>query len=443
MLMLMHKCNRPRDVNQVGFTIVELLIVVVVVAILAIIAIVAYNGIREQTVVASISSDLKNAATNLELARAASDNYPEDDSDLPKSPDTHYQYDYDNSTNPSSYCLTATSNLSTSAVYHISSSVSTPTEGPCEGHHGPVAYEFDFTITGRSHASSSSVDMAYSWDSETIHGLEYQRYLLYGSCTGPHAIIETGPPHLINGEDGTGTSFLSWGNISLLGHNSIASLWVRVRPVDSSRSPLAEWSSGKGVSGRYDGWTTCNPNQSPWVTPPTVTAWVANATVSDATTSGVHRATVTHYARTTAPHSRFDGTVSPGAGFSSASNYRVAYEKIVYQDSGCVGASPATLSGSFTGNASFGMYNNHPNENDLGIGLGGRQVDSVTRPIPRVGAVWARVKVVDTNGNSFSDWSEPYGVITVWDLENETTPVTLDTCSSSNLPPAHHWPSAQ
>lgn len=51
--------------KQIGFTIVELLIVIVVIGILATITIVAYSGIQQRANVATASSDLNNAATVL------------------------------------------------------------------------------------------------------------------------------------------------------------------------------------------------------------------------------------------------------------------------------------------------------------------------------------------------------------------------------------------
>lgn len=57
--------NRKRSE---GFTIVELLIVIVVIAILAAITIVSYNGIQKRAAESAVKSDLRNAATALEVA---------------------------------------------------------------------------------------------------------------------------------------------------------------------------------------------------------------------------------------------------------------------------------------------------------------------------------------------------------------------------------------
>ena len=53
--------------KRMGFTIVELLIVVVVIAILASITVVSYNGIQERTRVAAISDGLKKIEKSMNL----------------------------------------------------------------------------------------------------------------------------------------------------------------------------------------------------------------------------------------------------------------------------------------------------------------------------------------------------------------------------------------
>lgn len=116
-----------------GFTIVELLIVVVVIAILAAITIVAYNGITNRSKAAAASTAAEQAAKKvMTYAVTNSDNYPASLSDAGITDgSTTYQYRVDNSANPRTFCVTATTQ-NTSA--YVSSTNATPTGGACAGH---------------------------------------------------------------------------------------------------------------------------------------------------------------------------------------------------------------------------------------------------------------------------------------------------------------------
>ncbi|MBC7869070.1 prepilin-type N-terminal cleavage/methylation domain-containing protein [Candidatus Saccharibacteria bacterium] len=100
--------------NQTGFTIVELLIVIVVIGILAAISIVAYSGIQQRAVAASLTSDLDNAVKLLRLDQVSGGTYPtalalaNNNKGIPASSDTTYLYTVSNTTNPQTFCITAT-----------------------------------------------------------------------------------------------------------------------------------------------------------------------------------------------------------------------------------------------------------------------------------------------------------------------------------------------
>ncbi len=64
--------------KTIGFTIVELLIVIVIIAILATLVIVAYTGIQNRAYDTSVKTDLANFGKKIEIAKAESSNdlYP-------------------------------------------------------------------------------------------------------------------------------------------------------------------------------------------------------------------------------------------------------------------------------------------------------------------------------------------------------------------------------
>jgi len=99
-----------------GFTIVELLIVIVVIGILAAITIVAFNGVQQRARVATLQSDLKNAATQIGIIYADTGMYPRNVPDLKKSETTLLHYAYIDNSN---YCLSG-SDTSGTSWYRVS-----------------------------------------------------------------------------------------------------------------------------------------------------------------------------------------------------------------------------------------------------------------------------------------------------------------------------------
>ena len=66
--------NNPH--SRIGFTIVELLVVIVVIAILATISFVAYNGIQQQARVSIAKGDLRTLGTAVSMYQAETGHYP-------------------------------------------------------------------------------------------------------------------------------------------------------------------------------------------------------------------------------------------------------------------------------------------------------------------------------------------------------------------------------
>jgi len=120
--------------TDVGFTIVELLIVIVVIGILAAITIAAYSGIQNRARAASAQSGASQAAKKVAaFAVQNSDIYPSTlaDADISSSGDTTFQYSVNNTGSPRTFCVTATTQ---DVSFWASNASSTPTSGGCPGH---------------------------------------------------------------------------------------------------------------------------------------------------------------------------------------------------------------------------------------------------------------------------------------------------------------------
>lgn len=124
--------------SKQGFTIVELLIVVVVIGILAAISLVAYNGVTRNAAAATLRSDLKNASTQLDIARVQTGNYPTGNrSDLNRSEGTTLEYSSDGTT----YCLSASSTKAGLISFHLDSTAGAIEDELCNGHTAPAGGE--------------------------------------------------------------------------------------------------------------------------------------------------------------------------------------------------------------------------------------------------------------------------------------------------------------
>lgn len=131
-----------RQKQTTGFTIVELLVVIVVIAILAAIATIAYNGVRVKANETAIQAELTAAKKILLTDITISESYPTSlaqangGKGLPTNSGIVYEYSYDNSVNPPTFCLTA----SKSGVSFYISNTGGISSGACSGHTvgGPV-----------------------------------------------------------------------------------------------------------------------------------------------------------------------------------------------------------------------------------------------------------------------------------------------------------------
>ena len=125
--------------KQTGFTIVELLIVIVVISVLAGIVVVAFNGVRDRALTAGLQAELRNASSALQTYKVLNNNqYPALLSDAgieTTGEDVEFEYSYDNTTNPPTFCVTAAVDTLALNINNESSI----NDGACEGHADPSA----------------------------------------------------------------------------------------------------------------------------------------------------------------------------------------------------------------------------------------------------------------------------------------------------------------
>lgn len=131
--------------RSIGFTIVELLVVIVVIGILAAITIVSYTGISQKATIASFQADLDSASRLLKMDQVTGGQYPtmlnlaNDSKGLTASNGANFiAYEVNNSVSPQTFCLT----VNKGSLYYRITNDSAPTSGTC-----PSLYATGGTIT--------------------------------------------------------------------------------------------------------------------------------------------------------------------------------------------------------------------------------------------------------------------------------------------------------
>ena len=147
--------------NNLGFTIIELLVVIVVIGILAAITIVSYVGVQQRARDAVTKAELNNAKTKLAIYYAENgDSYPDTLSGLGIQTNPEYTYNYGKTS--SGYCISMTLNSDNTQKSHILSSNGVVESGGC-------IKTWKQLTSGRVHTCGiTSDDMAYCWGRNTV-----------------------------------------------------------------------------------------------------------------------------------------------------------------------------------------------------------------------------------------------------------------------------------
>lgn len=160
-----------------GFTIVELLIVIVVIAILAVIITVAYNGITQQAHSSSAQAAVREARAKI-LSHAVTNNeaYPDNLASvgISSSATTVYSYTVDNTGNPKTFCVDATTG---STSYYASEAVTSPASGTCSGGGGGESLVMQ-TVTGADCVTDAARRVVDARDNHTY----WMKRLVDGNC---------------------------------------------------------------------------------------------------------------------------------------------------------------------------------------------------------------------------------------------------------------------
>lgn len=117
-----------------GFTLVELAVAIFIIGLLVAMSSFAWVSWQRTTASNVLKNDLLQAAAHLKNELNWNNTYPENETSLPKSEGTTYNY---TRSAPNQYCLTAYSDRQGVPAFHVATSTTTPQEGACAGHNDP------------------------------------------------------------------------------------------------------------------------------------------------------------------------------------------------------------------------------------------------------------------------------------------------------------------
>lgn len=127
-MLLKSKNHGRHHASDIGFTLVELLIVIVVIAVLATITIVAYKNVSSNARISTIKSDLAQAVHSIAVYQVDNGTFPDSvtTAGLKPSPGNTFIYQ----TTATGYCLMSSDGI---RGYRVTNTQTSPVEGICSG----------------------------------------------------------------------------------------------------------------------------------------------------------------------------------------------------------------------------------------------------------------------------------------------------------------------
>lgn len=233
-------CHMSRFIQKpIGFTIVELLVVIAVIGVLAAISLIAYIGISQRAISSSLQADLNSASKQLKLFYIDNSSYPTsiDCSSSPAAnsiclkPSGNNAYAVlraNNSTNPQTFCLVGMNNGISYSITNNTSVVS----GSCNSTltDGLVAY-YPFNGDAKDYSGNGNDGVIH--DATPINGVFGQAYAFNG--TGDYISF---PNSVINALQGKTEATIEF--------------WCKKNAVQYGFMQLSGFASGNGNLYPYD-----------------------------------------------------------------------------------------------------------------------------------------------------------------------------------------------